>query len=346
MDDDGAEFLAVAGEMAEQVLFPGALATDGSPVVPVERLDALAAAGLYGLFGPRWAGGLDADPLTARLVTEVLAGGCLTTAFVWAQHHGAVVTIADEATVALRDEWLELLCRGDRRAGVAFAGLRRPGPPILTASPSKGLWVLRGSAPWVTGWGRIDVVHTAARDPEGNVIWLLVDAVASRTLRVEPLELAAVNASSTVSVRFDDHVVPSDRVTLVESFASWVDRDTAGLSRNGSFPLGVARRCATLLGTDLFDGEIVACRRALHDSTLETAPAARAWASDLVVRAASALVASGGGKSVLALEHAQRLAREAMFLLVFGQTASIRTAQLARYRQVSEGIVGGAAPHR
>jgi hypothetical protein len=33
-----------------------------------------------------------------------------------------------------------------------------------------------------------------------------------------------------------------------------------------------------------------------------------------------------------------------MFLLVFGQTASIRTAQLARYRHVSEGIAGKVAP--
>src|SRR5271169_4238708 len=100
MDNEGAELLAVAEEIAEQVLFRGALVTDASPVVPVERLDALAAAGFYGLLGPRRAGGLDADPATAKLVTEVLASGCLTTAFVWAQHHGAVLTIARAASGA------------------------------------------------------------------------------------------------------------------------------------------------------------------------------------------------------------------------------------------------------
>jgi len=330
-----ADLLASAQQIADEVLFPGALETDAANVLPVGRLDALAAAGLYGLLGPPEAGGLGADPASAWLVTETLAGGCLTTAFVWAQHHGAVLTVAHAAPEAMRDEWLGSLCRGDRRAGVAFSGLRRPGPPTLTVRASPGGWVLRGSAPWVTGWGRIDVVHTAARDEKGNVVWLLVDAVASKTLEVERLELAAVNASSTVALCFKDHEVPSPRLALVEPWRTWSARDAAGLSRNGSFALGIARRCSSLMGTDLFEEEIVSCRRALQESTPETVSAARAWAAEIAVRAASALVVSGGGRSLLVREQAQRLAREAMFLLVFGQTASIRAAQMQRYRRIS-----------
>jgi len=191
----------------------------------------------------------------------------------------------------------------------------------------------------VSGWGRIDVVHTAARDLEGNVVWLLVDATASGTLQVEPLELAAVNASATVALRFNDHEVHAARLTLIEPMATWIVRDEAGLSRNGAFPLGVARRCSSLADTDAFDGELISCRRLLGESTRETVAEARAWAADLAVRAASALVASGGGRSVLVSEHAQRLAREAMFLLVFGQTSSIKAAQLRRYRRGSEVIL-------
>jgi alkylation response protein AidB-like acyl-CoA dehydrogenase len=191
----------------------------------------------------------------------------------------------------------------------------------------------------VTGWGRIDVVHTAARDPDGNVVWLLVDAEASGTLVVEPLELSAVNASSTVSVRFEDHKVPADRLTWIESLEAWTARDIAGLDRNGSFPLGLARRCSSMLGPELFDDEIAACRAALRESTPETVVEARWRAADLAVRAASALVASGGGRSVLAGENAQRLAREAMFLLVFGQTSAIRAAQLRRHREISQSMV-------
>jgi alkylation response protein AidB-like acyl-CoA dehydrogenase len=57
--------------------------------------------------------------------------------------------------------------------------------------------------------------------------------------------------------------------------------------------------------------------------------AARAAASALAVRAASARVAAGGGRSMVTDHHAQRLAREALFLLVQGQTTAIRAAQVA-----------------
>jgi alkylation response protein AidB-like acyl-CoA dehydrogenase len=336
---ESTQVVARARETAEKVLFPGALQTDRSRLVPVERLDALADAGLYGLFGPASAGGLEADPVAAAEVTEILAGACLTTAFVWMQHHSAVSTVARAGSEALRRQWLAPLCRGERRAGVAFAGLRRPGPPVLTARQSEGRWILNGSAPWVTGWGRVDVVHAAARDFDGNVVWLLVDAEASPGLEVERLELSAVNASATVSVRFEDHAVGADRVTLIEPMETWMARDAAGLAGNGSFPLGLARRCASLIGSDLFDGEIALCRRLLRDATPETVVEARCRSAELAVRAAAALVATGGGRSVLVSEHAQRLAREAMFLLVFGQTSSIRTAQLRREREASDRIV-------
>jgi alkylation response protein AidB-like acyl-CoA dehydrogenase len=332
---DSAEILLRAAVLADEDLFPGALETDASRVVPLDRLDALGAAGFYGMFGPVEAGGLDADPLTGAEVTEILAGACLTTTFVWTQHHSAVVAVAGCESEDLRSEWLAPLCSGERRAGVAFAGLRRTGPPILTATPSDGGFVLNGIAPWVSGWGRIDVVHTAARDEEGKVVWLLVDALASSSLEPTRLELAAVNASSTVRLGFHDHFVSEDRLTLVEPFAAWKERDAAGLWRNGSFSLGLARRCSLLLGSDLIEDEIAACRKLLLNSAPETVVNARVRACELAVRAASALVAAGGGRSVLASEHAQRLAREAMFLLVLGQTPGMRETQLLRYQQSS-----------
>ena len=51
----------VAQRIADEILFPAALSTDASDIIPVELLDELAGAGLYGLAAPRDAGGLDAD---------------------------------------------------------------------------------------------------------------------------------------------------------------------------------------------------------------------------------------------------------------------------------------------
>jgi alkylation response protein AidB-like acyl-CoA dehydrogenase len=325
------DLVGVAGRLADDVLFPLALETDAAAILPVDRLDALADAGLYGLVGPRSAGGLEASAGTADAVAEALASGCLTTTFVWMQHHNAVVALARRAPASLAGEWLEDLCAGRRRAGIAFAGLRRPGPPVLTAHAVAGGFELQGYAPWVTGWERIDAVHVAARDDAGDVVWLLLDAIECPTLRAEWLPLAAVAASATVTVHFDSHRVDAARLTFTEPFEEFSARDALGLRRNGSLALGVASRCARLLGDPPPLGEqIEACRVALDDAGPDTIARARAAAADLALHAATWLVVAGGGRSLLGSEHAQRLAREALFLQVFGQTPAIKAAQLER----------------
>jgi alkylation response protein AidB-like acyl-CoA dehydrogenase len=328
--------IALAREISDGELFPGALDADAADIVPVDRLDRLAEAGFYGLAGPNDAGGMGVDFAVALEVIEIIASGCLTTAFVWIQHHGAVRAL-DESATALRDDWLPRLCRGDVRAGVAFSGLRRPGPPILTARSDGDGWRFDGFAPWVTGWGRVGVVRAAARRDDGDIVWALVDATAGATLRAEPLRLAAVNASATVTLWFDNHAVPADRVISIQPFDAWQTADRASLRLNGSLALGVARRCASLLDSDGLTAEVVECRRALDEAAPEAMPEQRARAAELALRAATTLVVSGGGRSLALDHHAQRLAREALFLLVFGQTPAIKAVQLHRLYDGSHG---------
>lgn len=324
--------LEAARRLADDVLFPRALETDRGALVPIDLLDALAAAGLYGLTGPAEFGGAGLDDRrTIWLAVEMMASGCLTTTFVWAQHLGTVTAIAERARRGLRDRWLPRLCAGEVRAGVAFSALRRPDPPMLTASPCAGGWTLQGSAPWVSGWGRIDVIRVAARHG-ADIVWTLVDVSPGPAMGADLLELAAVNASGTVTLRFDGLVVPDERVITVEPFEQWRVRDREGLRLNGSHALGVAGRCLDLLGDaarmrDVSD--IDRARNELDAATAETLPVARARASQLAMRLAERLVTSGGGRSILLTSHAQRLAREALFLLVFGQTPEIRAQQLA-----------------
>lgn len=323
--------VALARTISEDVLFPGALEVDACDVVPVERLDRLADAGLYGLAGPASAHGMGlGDMATGLRVIEMVAGGCLTTAFVWIQHHGAVRALTEAGTSQLRDEFLEPMCRGAIRAGVAFSGLRRPGQPLLTAAPVPGGWRFDGQAPWVTGWGRIDVIRAAARRDDGDIVWALVDARESVTLRAERLHLAAVNASATVTLTFEHHIVGDDRVIAIQDFDEWQVADRASLRLNGSLALGVAGRCASLLDSGRLHEAVDECRAALDRASPEAMPAVRAQASALALQAAATLVVTGGGRSITMSHHAQRLARELLFLLVFGQTAAIKTAQLER----------------
>jgi hypothetical protein len=59
-------------------------------------------------------------------------------------------------------------------------------------------------------------------------------------------------------------------------------------------------------------------------------PAARAWACELAVRAAHVLAVRRGSTSALAGDPAERLTREAAFLLVFGSRPAIKDALLGR----------------
>jgi alkylation response protein AidB-like acyl-CoA dehydrogenase len=112
---------------------------------------------------------------------------------------------------------------------------------------------------------------------------------------------------------------------------------------NGSLSLGVAGRCARLVGgladhdagasrdagvAESLAAERDACRRSLDVAGPDALPAARAAASELAMRAAAAAMVSAGARGILEGDHAERLVREAAFLLVFGSRPSIRTSLL------------------
>jgi alkylation response protein AidB-like acyl-CoA dehydrogenase len=315
--------LGSARAIADDLLFPAAMTTDAAEQIPAAQLDRLAAAGLYGLVGPVTAGGLVAGPQRVNDVTQTLASGCLATTFVWLQHHRAVYAVAAAPDEALRKAWLEPLCRGDRRSGIALGGAAA-GDPLLRARPVPGGYLLAGTSPWVTGWGMIDTLYTVARSASGDLVTALLPAQASPTLTAEPLRLVAVNASGTVQLRYDGHFVPADRVVDVISYAGWQASDARGLRANGSLSLGVAARCCALAGSGALDSELEQRRAQLDTASPAAMPAARAAAAEFVLRAAAALVAATGSRAVLAGEHPQRLAREALFLLVFGSRPAIK----------------------
>jgi len=307
-----------AREIADDVLFPAALATDAADMVPREILDTLADAGLYG-------SALDVDFPTVCTVQEALASGCLTTAFLWAQHLGLVHALAMSGDEELRARWLERLARGEVRAGLALGGaLPRP---TLHARADDGGWVLDGASSFVSGWGRIDVVHTAARVGD-EVVWLIVDAQEAPGLGVERLRLAVLDATATVRASFDGLAVPGDRVTGSHPAGGTTPPEVLRL--HAALALGVASRCCLLLGPSPFDDELGACRAQLDRLDPETIFGDRAAAGELAVRAAAALSVARGSRAVLADDHAQLLAREALFTLVYALRPASKDALLAR----------------
>jgi alkylation response protein AidB-like acyl-CoA dehydrogenase len=327
-----ADPLAVATRIADEELFPTAATVDAADVLPRERLDLLADAGLYGLAGPRWAGGLEPDFPTFCGVVEALAGGDLTTAFVWVQHHGAVRALAaDDTPPALRDAELRALCRGRRRAGLALPGLH-PGPSALEAVPTADGWRLDGTAPWVTGWGLVDVVLVAARAPRDTVVWLLLDAAAQPGPTATRVPLLACHATVTVELRFDGVAVDTDRLIRTTPYDPGAWTGGGDLRLNGSLALGVAGRCCRLLEDPGLARELADRRAELDSSPPEHMAEARAAASAFASRVATRLVVAAGSRAVVRGHPAERLLREATFLLVFGSRPAIKATLLSLVR--------------
>jgi alkylation response protein AidB-like acyl-CoA dehydrogenase len=323
--------MQVAVRLADEFLFPAAMDTEWAGTVPVEHLDRLAAAGLYGLAGPRAYGGADAEPAVIGGVAERLAGGCLSTAFVWGQHNGLVRQLATTPNETIREAWLGALCRGERRAGLALGGLL-PGPPRLVARPDPdgSGWVLDGTSPWVSGWGLVDALLVAARGPDGTVVFLLGDATDGPGLTARRQRLVAVDASVTVQLDYAGHRIGAERCLAVEPYVEETYSRPDVLRQNGYLALGVAGRCCRLIGPSALDDELARRRGELATATSAAIPGQRAACSELAVRAGAALMVSAGSGAVLAGADAARLAREAMFLLVFGSRPAIRAALLDR----------------
>jgi alkylation response protein AidB-like acyl-CoA dehydrogenase len=346
---------AIARRIADDVLFPTAAETDQAALVPRSHLVALGEGGLHGLYGPEGVG-LGADQVTARPVLEAVSGACGATSFVWQQHHGAIRRLAAGDGPGC-ERWLGPCCAGTVMAGIGFAYLRRPGAALVRATPAGDGWRLDGRAPWITGWGLIDIMVVMARTDDERVVTVVFDRLDRGELRAEgPQRLSVLGATGTVAVNFEGAIATADDVVRVEDAATWAARDAVGAAFPGPAPLGIAERAIRLLGERSDPGAEAAASsladelertRAATDAAgrrLYAAAVSRTDVADAVSegvaqrdaglalarRSTDALVAASGGGAMSLSHPAQRLSREATFYLVQAQSADLRAATLAR----------------
>ena len=316
-----------------------ASSVDQTGTISSELFDGLASAGLYGTFAPKSLGGLELNLTQMCEVIEALAAASLSPTFVWMQHFRLLAALMDPSTPDDLRALLPRTVRGDLKGGVALGGLL-PGPPRLRAVPSDEGWVLEGDAPWVSGWGIVDVLFVTARGPDKNVISCVLDARDQPGLKVTHHRLSALNATATVRLDVDGLLVGPDRFVSEQPYAPGRE-GREGLRANGSLALGVTRRCCALLGPSSLDDDLVAARRALDSADDEGMPLARARANALALRAAHVLAVERGSSASLAGDVAERTTREASLLLVFGSRPSIKKSLL---EQLSPGPTGSTTP--
>jgi alkylation response protein AidB-like acyl-CoA dehydrogenase len=327
-------------------LFPAALAVDRTGHVPDTHWEVLAQAGLYGIAAPADAGGPGLDLPQIVEILETLAGGCLATAFTWVQHHGMLASVAATTNQALRDEIVPGAISGQIRGGVAYAGAV-PVPPRIRAQRESGGWRLSGHAPFVSGWGIIDVIQISAGDVEtGDIVAGLVNAEVQpgiTTVTAQPLFVA--DASQTVALDVDGLFIPDDRVVSRVPRANFMANQNFGSRLNATLPLGLVGRCVRLLD-DAGESAAATALRAEADAIRERLDAglgdattllrARADGCELATRAAGALVAARGGPSLLRSDPAQLLARSALFTLVAASRPELKRSLIDHMSHTQE----------
>jgi alkylation response protein AidB-like acyl-CoA dehydrogenase len=332
-----------AHEIADTVLFPVAVEVDATSQIPDTHWQSLADAGLYGIAVPGTLGGPGLDLADVTKILEVVASGCLATAFTWMQHHGVMTALSASTNTPLRESILPGAAAGIIRCGVAFAGAV-PVPPRMRANRVDGGWRLSGHAPFVSGWGIIELIQISAGDTDsGDIIAAIVPAELQPGITtVTPQPLFVADATRTVSLDLDGLVITDDRIVNQVSRADFMANQNFASRFNGTLPLGVVRRCVELLDeageTDAAealrwhaDGIRKRLDEGLADSELLLA--ARAEGAELAVRASAVLIASAGGMGILRSSVAQLLAREAMFTLVAASRPELKRNLVKRFSQ-------------
>ncbi|MGW5282425.1 acyl-CoA dehydrogenase family protein [Streptomyces collinus] len=338
MTDTAHPLVRTARRLAADLLLPEAERVDREGV-PVSHIEAVKRSGLLGVAAPVAYGGSGAQPAVLRETAEVLAGACCSTWFVQTQHHTPVQTLA-RSEGPVRERLLGPLSRGELLSGVAYAHLRAyPRVPVRVRREGDGLR-FDGTVPWYTGWGLNDVMLLAGVGDAGEAVFAFVEARDQPGLRASPpMRLAALTAASTVSLELDGLRVPEEAVALRTPYERWAPGDRARTLNANPAVFGVARAALSLLDEE-FAGPLAARladvrRRAYaladHPAPLERVAerlAVRAEAYEVLGAATTAAVTAGGGRAMSLTSRPQRLAREALFLLVQGQTTETRRAHL------------------
>ncbi|MFI6035904.1 acyl-CoA dehydrogenase family protein [Streptomyces sp. NPDC051315] len=327
-----------ARRLADELLAPHAERVDQEGV-PVSHLTEIRRSGLLGANAPKEYGGSAAPAAVVRETAEILAGACCSTWFVQTQHHTPVLTLA-RSEAPVRDRLLAPLARGELLSGVAYAHLRAYPRTPVRVSRERGGRRFEGTVPWYTGWGLNDVMLLAGVTDAGEALFAFADAREQPGLRAsEPMRLAALTASRTVSLELDGLWLPEESVVLRTPYEQWAATDHPKTVNAGPALFGITESALALLDEDTAAplrarlAEVRGRAYALADHPVpheyaEERLALRTQAYEVLLTATTAAVVAGGGRSMLLSSRAQRLAREALFLLVQGQTPASRTAHL------------------
>jgi butyryl-CoA dehydrogenase len=302
---------------------------------PDADLKALEAVGACRWFVPATFGGEGIDPLELHLRYESIASASLATALIVSQRDSAVGLIDGSENDPLRQQILPELAKGESFSTIGIAQLTTSRQAGLRAKTSAHGFILDGKIPWSTGAAKAKTIVAGAVTEDNQQILFVLPSDLPGVSIDPPMELVALRSSWTSQVRLD--AVELDRRQILRGPAAKVlGGGTKGIPLAQAFlAFGLCRGALQLMASENSDRsrslvarfeeqlatirtEVLEICRARRES--DAIPRLRGACNDLAVRITQSAVALFKG-SALRLDHpAQRLAREAMFFLVWSCT--------------------------
>ncbi len=262
----------------------------------------------------------------------------LTVAFVWSQYQAAVQRIA-RGSPALRERWLLRLATSGEYATVGLSHLttsrnRGPGPAVL-AEPVDGGYRLTGTIPWVTGAAHAAILVVGGTCADGRQLLMALEPRTGEFSCPTTQSLLALSGSQTVPVTLTNAFVPAEAVIAgpVENVMSQPASGggagslmTSALAVGHALGILEAWRNEPELSADAIaiEARLTKIAEALRDEVLAAVEQAtvdaagfRLRSTRLVLQVSQGFLTAAKGAGFITGHPAERMAREALFFLVW-----------------------------
>jgi butyryl-CoA dehydrogenase len=312
-----------------------ATALDRGGQWPDQDLSELASAGACRWFVPSRFGGEGIDPLELHLRYEAIASASVATALVVSQRDSAVGFIDGGESETLRQELLPPMARGEFFGTIGIAQLTTSRQRGLRATVDGEGFRLDGIIPWSTGAAKSKYIVAGAVTEDGRQILFVLPMDLGGVSVRPPLDLVALRSSWTSQIEIRNSKLDR-RWILRGPVEKALSRSSKGLALGQIFlAFGLCTGALQLIGEEnsdrakslgeRFGGQLETIRNEALDlckpgreaDSAAAAPRLRASCHDLAVRMTQSAVALYKGSGLLMDHPAQRLAREAMFFLVW-----------------------------
>ncbi|MCA9223336.1 MAG: acyl-CoA dehydrogenase family protein, partial [Planctomycetales bacterium] len=209
LDDAGQELLAIADQIAVELVRPAAERLDKEALFPQETIDAMRSRGLLRLVSSPDVGGHGQGLRTAVAVCERLARECASTAMVVKMHYCGTAVIEQHGN----DELRRSIAEAGQLTTLAFSEYGSRSHfwiPVSTAERTAGGIALNASKQLITSAGRADIYIWSSRPVEADglsTIWA-VPADADGFTIPAPYDGLGLRGNSSAPIKAHNVLVP------------------------------------------------------------------------------------------------------------------------------------------